>query len=123
MSRWMRGALTPDGGGSAVRRAVTWVAVRAYRVHRICGNGLYAHRYRAGIGFANPSVYSPDLQRLIGHIRAHEQTSMPGSPDPAAKQVLHLPGRHPGRTVEAAGPADRKAGRGGGTKRSHAASP
>jgi uncharacterized protein len=34
-----------------------------------CGGGLYAHRYRAGTGFANPSVYCPDLLRLIGHIR------------------------------------------------------
>jgi hypothetical protein len=27
-----------------------------------------AHRYRPGTGFANPSVYCPDLMRLIGHI-------------------------------------------------------
>ncbi|GAA4219781.1 uncharacterized protein FHR32_000472 [Streptosporangium album] len=38
-------------------------------VARVCGGGLYAHRYRAGSGFANPSVYSPDLLRLITHIR------------------------------------------------------
>lgn len=38
-------------------------------VARVCGGGLYAHRYRAGDGFANPSVYSPDLLRLITHIR------------------------------------------------------
>lgn len=37
-------------------------------VHRVCGAGLYAHRYRPGSGFANPSVYSPDLFRLISHI-------------------------------------------------------
>ena len=34
-------------------------ACRSCPVHRICGGGLYAHRYRAGTGFANPSVYSP----------------------------------------------------------------
>jgi uncharacterized protein len=42
---------------------------RACRIRRVCGGGLYAHRYRAGTGFANPSVYCPDLMRLINHIR------------------------------------------------------
>jgi uncharacterized protein len=41
---------------------------RACPIRRVCGGGLYAHRYRAGTGFANPSVYCPDLIRLIGHI-------------------------------------------------------
>jgi uncharacterized protein len=35
-----------------------------------CGGGLYAHRYRAGSGFDNPSVYCGDLLKLIGHIQA-----------------------------------------------------
>ncbi|WP_433337357.1 FxsB family cyclophane-forming radical SAM/SPASM peptide maturase [Spirillospora sp. CA-294931] len=39
-------------------------------VREVCGAGLYAHRYRSGQGFANPSVYGPDLFRLIGHVRA-----------------------------------------------------
>ncbi len=38
-------------------------------VMRVCGGGLYAHRYRPGAGFANPSVYCADLFRLITHIR------------------------------------------------------
>ena len=38
------------------------------KIRRICGGGLYAHRYRNGSGFANPSVYCPDLFRLISHI-------------------------------------------------------
>ncbi|GAA4843352.1 FxsB family radical SAM/SPASM domain protein [Saccharopolyspora rosea] len=42
---------------------------RSCRLHRVCGGGLHAHRYRRGGGFANPSVYCPDLYRLIGHIR------------------------------------------------------
>ncbi len=42
---------------------------RACQVRRICGGGLYAHRYRTGTGFANPSVYCPDLMSLIIHIR------------------------------------------------------
>jgi uncharacterized protein len=39
------------------------------QIWQVCGGGLYAHRYRPGTGFANPSVYCPDLMRLIGHIR------------------------------------------------------
>lgn len=38
-------------------------------VRAVCGGGLYAHRYRPGRGFANPSVYCRDLYRLITHIR------------------------------------------------------
>jgi uncharacterized protein len=38
-------------------------------IQRICGGGLYAHRYKSGSGFANPSVYCDDLIRLITHIR------------------------------------------------------
>lgn len=38
-------------------------------VHRVCGGGYYPHRYRAGGGFRNPSVYCRDLFRLIGHIK------------------------------------------------------
>jgi uncharacterized protein len=35
-----------------------------------CGGGLYAHRYRSGNGFDNPSVYCADLERIINHVRA-----------------------------------------------------
>jgi uncharacterized protein len=42
---------------------------RTCPIHKVCGGGMYAHRYRSGTGFANPSVYCPDLMRLIGHIR------------------------------------------------------
>lgn len=38
-------------------------------VRRTCGGGLYAHRYHNGSGFAHPSVYCPDLYRLINYIR------------------------------------------------------
>jgi uncharacterized protein len=34
-----------------------------------CGGGLYAHRYRSGSGFENPSVYCEDLKKLITGIR------------------------------------------------------
>jgi uncharacterized protein len=40
---------------------------RACPVVRICGGGLYAHRYD-GTGFANRSVYCPDLYHLIRHV-------------------------------------------------------
>jgi uncharacterized protein len=34
-------------------------------VRRVCGGGFYPHRYHAGSGFRNPSVYCPDLLALI----------------------------------------------------------
>ncbi|WP_051872175.1 FxsB family cyclophane-forming radical SAM/SPASM peptide maturase [Streptomyces sclerotialus] len=40
---------------------------RACPLVRVCGGGQYAHRYRHGSGFTNPSVYCADLQRLIRH--------------------------------------------------------
>jgi uncharacterized protein len=49
---------------------------RSCRIHRVCGGGLYAHRYREGTGFANPSVYCPDLMRLIDHIRSRMRTDL-----------------------------------------------
>jgi uncharacterized protein len=39
-------------------------------VRDVCGGGFYAHRYQPGTGYLNPSVYSPDLRRLIEHIQA-----------------------------------------------------
>ncbi|MCK2214324.1 FxsB family radical SAM/SPASM domain protein [Actinomadura sp. ATCC 31491] len=42
---------------------------RACDIRRVCGAGLYPHRYRPGTGFANPSVYCRDLFRLITHIQ------------------------------------------------------
>ena len=38
-------------------------------VMRICGGGLYPHRYRNGEGFRHPSVYCADLMRVISHVR------------------------------------------------------
>jgi uncharacterized protein len=48
----------------------------ACHIRTVCGGGLYAHRYRPGTGFANPSVYCPDLMRLIGHIRETVQADI-----------------------------------------------
>lgn len=44
-------------------------ACTACSLRQVCGGGLYPHRYRLGSGFRNPSVYCPDLFRLIDHIR------------------------------------------------------
>lgn len=38
-------------------------------LYRICGGGLYAHRFGPEGGFDNASVYCPDLYRLISYIR------------------------------------------------------
>ncbi|BDH07837.1 FxsB family cyclophane-forming radical SAM/SPASM peptide maturase [Streptomyces seoulensis] len=43
---------------------------RACPLVAVCGGGHYAHRYRAGDGFRNPSVYCADLQRFIRHVAA-----------------------------------------------------
>jgi uncharacterized protein len=45
-------------------------------IYRVCGAGLYAHRYRAENGFDNPSVYCADLQRLIYHVRRVAQAQV-----------------------------------------------
>jgi uncharacterized protein len=46
---------------------------KACVVRDVCGGGFYAHRYRAGEGYRNPSVYCPDLLHLIQHIQRHVQ--------------------------------------------------
>src|ERR1022692_1690500 len=44
-----------------------------------CGGGLYAHRYRTGTGFANPSAYCADLLKLITHVRSRTRKTAPGA--------------------------------------------
>lgn len=46
---------------------------RACEVVRICGGGLYAHRYSAQTGFDNPSVYCADLKSLITQLAPEVQ--------------------------------------------------
>ena len=41
---------------------------RSCALVRICGGGLYPHRYRPGHGFDNPSVYCADLKETISHV-------------------------------------------------------
>lgn len=57
---------------------------RACPVHRVCGAGHYAHRFRAGQGFRNPSVYCADLRKLIDHV--HGRLS-----DTISRQVAGAP--------------------------------
>ncbi|MFE7127327.1 FxsB family cyclophane-forming radical SAM/SPASM peptide maturase [Streptomyces sp. NPDC057617] len=48
-------------------------------VHRVCGGGHFAHRYRVGSGFLNPSVYCVDLEKIIKHIHRRLLTDLTGS--------------------------------------------
>ncbi len=47
-------------------------ACRACPVVRSCGGGLYAHRYRTGSDFDNPSVFCDDLYAFITEVRDRE---------------------------------------------------
>ena len=49
---------------------------QACRVRDVCGGGYYPHRYRAGDGFRNPSVYCPDLLALITAIQDHVRAEL-----------------------------------------------
>jgi uncharacterized protein len=53
---------------------------RACPLLSVCGGGHYAHRYRAGSGFANPSVYCADLQKLIRHVAVALDRAARGAP-------------------------------------------
>jgi uncharacterized protein len=58
-----------------------------------CGGGLYAHRYRTGTGFDNPSVYCADLLKIITHVRSGLGTAPAVAAGPAAseRQAYQLP--------------------------------
>ncbi|MGW0701701.1 FxsB family cyclophane-forming radical SAM/SPASM peptide maturase [Streptomyces sp. NPDC002867] len=62
-------------------------------VVRICGGGLYAHRYRPGNGFDNPSVYCADLMVLASEIPAARTRGIaaPRDGDPPRPVIHHLP--------------------------------
>lgn len=49
---------------------------RSCPIHNVCGAGHYAHRYREGSGFRNPSVYCSDLEKLIRHIESRIRTDL-----------------------------------------------
>ncbi|AYG84224.1 Anaerobic sulfatase-maturating enzyme [Streptomyces hundungensis] len=58
---------------------------RACPVVESCGGGLYAHRYRTGNAFDNPSVFCPDLLALVTTIRDRE-AAVP-APTPQSAQL------------------------------------
>ncbi|WP_280382502.1 FxsB family cyclophane-forming radical SAM/SPASM peptide maturase [Nocardia wallacei] len=49
---------------------------RSCPIHNVCGAGHYAHRYREGSGFRNPSVYCADLEKLIRHIESRIESGL-----------------------------------------------
>ena len=55
---------------------------RACPVVDICGGGLYAHRYRTGTGFDNPSVYCADLKEMIAALTTDISPREVPSPKP-----------------------------------------
>jgi uncharacterized protein len=54
-----------------------------------CGGGLYAHRYRTGSGFDNPSVYCADLKKIITEVRTRLR---PAPASQEGKTVTASPG-------------------------------
>jgi uncharacterized protein len=73
-----------------------------------CGGGLYAHRYRTGSGFANPSVYCADLEKIITHVRAEETAGRrPGHSLPQAHFDALAAGYGDAASVAALGAAQR----------------
>jgi len=52
-----------------------------------CGGGLYAHRYRTGAGFDNPSVYCADLEKIITHVRSGLGTAPVTAIGPVTSQL------------------------------------
>jgi len=64
-----RALLLPSVAARQIGARALCATCRVCPVHRVCGGGHYAHRYAAGTGFANPSVYCEDLLALINHIR------------------------------------------------------
>ncbi|MEU4563593.1 FxsB family cyclophane-forming radical SAM/SPASM peptide maturase [Actinoplanes sp. NPDC023936] len=63
---------------------------RACPVVTACGGGLYAHRFRTGSGFDNPSVYCADLKGLITAMNDESPTTRSGQsalPDPVFDEL------------------------------------
>lgn len=60
-------------------------------VVKICGGGYIPHRYSAEGGFANPSVYCRDLEKLIRHIHGTLTNTLAPHPGAARVQRSALP--------------------------------
>lgn len=61
--------MLPQVAARQIGRRALSAECRVCSIGTVCGGGMYSHRYREGTGFANPSVYCPDLMALISHIR------------------------------------------------------
>ncbi|MFE6833368.1 FxsB family cyclophane-forming radical SAM/SPASM peptide maturase [Streptomyces sp. NPDC057705] len=72
---------------------------RACELVEVCGGGHYPHRYRAGEGFRQPSVYCADLQVLIRHIA----TAVHSAAQPPAAAV-HRTGQVPATAARRTAP-------------------
>jgi len=68
--------LLPQIAARQIGRRALSAQCQACRISTVCGGGMYSHRYREGTGFANPSVYCPDLMALISHIRDRIQADI-----------------------------------------------
>ena len=77
-------------GPAARRRGLGGVssACRACPIVRACGGGLYAHRYRSGNGFDNPSVYCDDLKVIIPQVLRDAPRTPTARPEQASKHRL-----------------------------------
>ncbi|MER7443918.1 FxsB family cyclophane-forming radical SAM/SPASM peptide maturase [Micromonospora avicenniae] len=64
---------------------------RACPVVRQCGGGLFAHRYREGTGFDNPSVYCADLKELIVSMNARTGAASAPTPPEVDREGADLP--------------------------------
>lgn len=61
---------------------------RACSVVRQCGGGLYAHRYKSGSGFDNPSVYCPDLLHLVTSLHKGVRDRLAAPVTPITPEIL-----------------------------------
>jgi uncharacterized protein len=56
-----------------------------------CGGGLYAHRYKTGNGFDNPSVYCADLEKIINHVQVRLIPASSASAGPGTTGTASAP--------------------------------
>ena len=80
--------------GVAVRQAglaARCATCRDCELVRACGGGLYAHRYKSGSGFDNPSVYCDELKVLIPQVISRPRpvaVTSERESDPSVRHVL-----------------------------------
>jgi uncharacterized protein len=65
----------PGVAARQVGLAARCATCRDCELVRACGGGLYAHRYKSGSGFDNPSVYCDELKVLIPQVISRPRTA------------------------------------------------